>query len=313
MKKLSCAIVLALTVAGCSRGDALEIRAGSDVTVQTRDGVSVSGRLVEVQPEQVILQDRSGAKTVVRRADIQSIAAEQTAERRPEASPASTAPAAEPVPTTGTPAPADTRAAAVSAPVPVDPPSESRKANQAEPRAPEYREITIPSGTLLPVELQSAVGSDTSSPEDPVRGRLRRAVTIDGAQVLPAGTALLGHVTSAQRPGKVKGRGAVAFRFNQIDLPGDGGRMPISSRTISRLAPATKKQDAAKIGGGAVGGAIVGGILGGGDGAAKGAAIGGGAGSAVVLSTRGKDVRLGAGAPLSVRLTAPLKVRVAVK
>ena len=40
--------------------------------------------------------------------------------------------------------------------------------------------------------------------------------------------------------------------------------------TVSRMAQATKKQDAAKIGGGAAGGAIIGGILGGGDGAAKG-------------------------------------------
>ena len=39
---------------------------------------------------------------------------------------------------------------------------------------------------------------------------------------------------------------------------------------MSRLAPATKKQDAAKIGGGAAGSTIIGGILGGGDGAAKG-------------------------------------------
>jgi hypothetical protein len=58
---------------------------------------------------------------------------------------------------------------------------------------------------------------------------------------------------------------------------------------------------------------VIGGILGGGDGAAKGAAIGGGAGTAAVLATRGQEVRLGAGTPVSVKLTAPLTVRVAVK
>ncbi len=47
-------------------------------------------------------------------------------------------------------------------------------------------------------------------------------------------------------------------------------------------------------------------------GAAKGAAIGGGAGTAVVLSTRGNDVRMGAGTPLSVKVTAPLTIRVPV-
>jgi hypothetical protein len=175
---------------------------------------------------------------------------------------------------------------------------------------PSYREVTIPSGTTLAAELRTAVASDTSSVEDPVRATLRRPVVIDGQTVLPAGTALLGHVTAAERSARVKGRASVAFRFNQVDLPGEGGRLAIRTGAISRVAPATKKQDAAKIGGGAAGGAIIGGILGGGDGAAKGAAIGGAAGTGVVLSTRGKEVRLGAGTPVSVRLTAPLTVRI---
>jgi hypothetical protein len=166
---------------------------------------------------------------------------------------------------------------------------------------------------VLSVALQSSVASDTSNPEDAVRGTLRRAVTIDGIQVLPVGTAVFGHVTSAKRSAKVKGRGSVAFRFNQIDLPGDDGRAAITSGTITHMAPATKKEDAAKIGGGAAGGAIIGGIIGGGDGAAKGAAIGGAAGTGVVLSTRGKEVRLGPGTPVSVRLTAPLNVQLPVK
>ncbi len=177
----------------------------------------------------------------------------------------------------------------------------------------EYREITVPAGTVLPLTLRSALGSDTSHVEDPVRATLRRAITIGGTPVLPAGAVVSGHVTDAAQSARVKGRGRVAFRFNQIDLPGDGGRMPIRTGTVTRIAPATKKQDAAKIGAGAAGGAIVGGIIGGGDGAAKGAAVGGGAGTAVVLATRGKEVRLGAGAPLSVKLTAPLTVRVRVR
>jgi hypothetical protein len=179
--------------------------------------------------------------------------------------------------------------------------------------APEYREVIVPAGTVLPLDLKTTVGSDTSHVEDPVRATLRRAITIDGLQALPAGTAVTGHVTEAARSARVKGRGRIAFRFNQIDLPGDGGRMAIQTGTVARVAPATKKQDAAKIGAGAAGGAIVGGLMGGGDGAAKGAAIGGGAGTAVVLSTRGKEVRLGEGADLSVKLTAPLSVRVRLR
>jgi hypothetical protein len=172
------------------------------------------------------------------------------------------------------------------------------------------REVTLPAGTVMSVKLQSAVGSDTSQPEQAVRGTLRRAVFSHGVEVLPVGTVVLGHVTKAERSGRVKGRASVAFRFSQVDVPGEG-RVAIRTATVSRLAPATKKEDAAKIGGAAAGGAIIGGILGGGGGAAKGAAVGGTAGTGVVLATRGKEVHLPAGTPVSVRLTSPVTVRLA--
>jgi hypothetical protein len=180
------------------------------------------------------------------------------------------------------------------------------------PSAPAFREVTLPSGTLLPIDLETAVGSDTSRVEQPVSGRLRHAMSFDGAEVLAAGTVVNGHVTAAQRPGKVKGRGMIAMRFTQLDTPG-AGQTAISTATISRLAPATKKADAAKIGAPAAAGAIIGGIVGGKGGAGKGAIIGGGAGTGYVLATRGKDVRIAKGADLSVKLTAPLTLRVPMR
>jgi hypothetical protein len=259
----------------------------------------VTGRLVEVKPELVVLETRDGAKAEVPRSAIKSISALTTAEGPGDAPKA--VPAAGIAATTGTSVPSE-----------ADQASRAPVAKPLDPKI-EYREITLPAGTVLPLELKSTVASDTSKVEDQVHAILRRSVTIDGVQVLPAGTAVLGHVTSAQRSAKVKGRASVAFRFNQIDLPGAGGREPISTGTVSRLAPATKKKDATKIGVGAGAGAVIGGIVGGGSGAAKGAAIGGGAGTAVVLSTRGQEVRLAPGTPVSARLTAPLTVRVPAK
>jgi len=177
---------------------------------------------------------------------------------------------------------------------------------------PEYREVTIPAGTVLPVDLETAVGSDISRVEEPVSGRLRRAITIGGAEVLPAGTVVTGHVTSARRPGKVKGRGLIAMRFTQLDTPG-AGKTRISTATITRMAPATKEKDALKIIAPATAGAVIGRIAGGKGAAAKGAIIGGGAGAGVVLATRGKEVRLGKGSDLAVKLTAPLTLRVPVR
>lgn len=176
--------------------------------------------------------------------------------------------------------------------------------------APEYRDIVVPAGTVLSVELRSRVASDASHVEDAISGRLRRPIVIKGLTAVPAGTALSGHVTDVDRSGRVKGRARVAFRFNQLDLPGAGNRLPIRTSVVARMAPATKKADAAKIGGGAAAGAVIGAIVGGGDGAAKGAAIGGAGGTGVVLATRGKEVRLAPGTPVSVRLLQPITIRV---
>ena len=100
----------------------------------------------------------------------------------------------------------------------------------------------------------------------------------------------------------------IAFRFTSLRT-GDTN-YDIEAASLSRLAPATKGEDATKIGIGAGAGAVIGGILGGTDGAAKGAAIGGGAGTGVVLATKGQEVRLGPGANVTTRLTAPVTVRV---
>lgn len=168
------------------------------------------------------------------------------------------------------------------------------------------REVTIPAGTALHVTLETAVGSDISRVEQPVRAHLRSALIIHGEQVLPAGAVLLGNVTAARRPGRVKGRGYVAVRFNEVETP--EGRQRIVTRTIGRLAPATKGKDAIEILAPAAGAAVVGRLAGGKKGAREGAVIGGAAGTGYVLSTRGKEVRLGEGARLIVRLTKPVTV-----
>jgi hypothetical protein len=276
------------------------VKPGSSVTLQKKDGVTVSGRLVEVRPEHLVVETRTG-RTEVRRADVTALKTDSTAPLN------SAAPQPlEPVGSSGR-EPGTSPVTAVHGGE--TPRVEDDSSRRAAP-VPAYREVTLPAGTVLPVELTTRVGSEISNVEDTVRGTLRRPVAIGGVEALPSGTTVAGHVTAAERSARVKGRAQIAFRFTSVDRPGSAERLAMKTDTVSRLAPATKKQDAAKIGGGAAGGAIIGGILGGGDGAAKGAAIGGAAGTGVVLSTRGQEVTLPAGTPVSVRLSAPLTVRV---
>ena len=181
---------------------------------------------------------------------------------------------------------------------------------QEKSNLPTYREVTIPAGTTLRLDLQSAVSSDGSQVEDTVRASLRQAVSIEGKPVLPTGTELVGTVTDVARSGRVKGLARVAYRFNSLRY--DSERYPIATAAISHQAQPTKKKDATKIGVGAGVGAAIGGLLGGGGGAVKGAAIGGAAGTGAVLATRGDEVRMGPGANVSTKLTAPLTVRVKI-
>ena len=175
---------------------------------------------------------------------------------------------------------------------------------------PVYRDVTIPTGTTLPLSLTSSMASDTSSVEDPVTAELTRAVSIDGREVLPAGAKLAGNVTQVDDSGRVKGRAMIAFRFTSLQTGGE--KYDVQTAALTHVAPATKGEDATKVGIGAGAGAVIGGLLGGGDGAAKGAAIGGGAGTGVVLATKGKEMRLVPGADVTSRLTAPVTVRLRV-
>jgi hypothetical protein len=191
--------------------------------------------------------------------------------------------------------------------------SEATRAAEA-PRAPEpprFRDVTVPAGTALPLELLTAVSSETAQVETPVRARLRQAVVVDGYTALPAGAVLNGNVIDVERAGRVRGRSRLVFRFTEAEV--EGGREDVRTNPISFEGEATKGEDATKVGAGAVGGAIVGGILGGGDGAAKGAAIGGAAGTGVVLATRGREVSLAAGTDIAATLASPFSVRAPVR
>ena len=190
-------------------------------------------------------------------------------------------------------------------------PAASTPAAPPPPPAPTYRDVTIPSGTALSVELRTAVASNTSAVEDRVQGVLRRALVVDGEEIVPAGASMSGIVTEALRSARVKGRARLALRFTSITV--DDTPTTIGTAAIAREAAGTKKEDAGKIGLGAGAGAVIGAITGGKKGAVVGTVVGGGAGTGVVLATRGDEVALAAGTTLSTTLTRPLVVQVLVR
>ena len=177
------------------------------------------------------------------------------------------------------------------------------------PAIAKFREYTVPEGTPLKLTIDSAVSSDTSKVEDVVEAKLADAVMVDGAVVLPAGSAVRGNVSAAQAAGKVKGVASLGLHFTTLTAYTE--RIPINARW-SMEAESTKKDDAKKIGIGAGAGAIIGGIIGGKKGAATGAVVGAGGGTAVAMSTAGKPVALANGAAITVRLASGIEVKVPV-
>ena len=180
----------------------------------------------------------------------------------------------------------------------------------SDPAKPQFREVTVPSGTSLSLKLTTAVASDTSKVEDLVRATVAKPIVVDGTTAVPAGAVAVGSVLEANQSGRVKGRASVVFRFNKLTVGNDVHE--IASARIAREAAATKTKDAEKVGIGAGAGALIGAVAGGKKGAGVGALIGGGAGTGVVVATRGDEVRLPAGAAVTTTLQEPLTVQVPV-
>ncbi len=168
-------------------------------------------------------------------------------------------------------------------------------------------EVTIPAGTPLALTLTTSLASDSSQIGDEVTATLRNPVFVGGRAVLPAGATFTGVVTAVDEAGRVKGRARLAFDLRTITA--SGVRYGAAIDPVSRLAEATKGEDATKVGIGAGAGALIGGLFGGKKGAGQGALVGGGAGTGVVLATRGRQVRLSSGTEVSTSLTAALTVR----
>lgn len=175
---------------------------------------------------------------------------------------------------------------------------------------PRVRNVTIPAGTALALELQTAVSSDKSRAEDSVRAKVTQPVVIDGMTVVPAGAVVSGSVLEAKESGRVSGLASVSFRFDRL-RSGDES-YDIHTARIAREAKPTKGEDAKKVGIGAGAGAVVGAIAGGKKGAAIGGIVGAGAGTGVVMATRGEEVRLGPGAKVKTTFEDPIAVAVRI-
>src|SRR5437899_1208330 len=199
------------------------------------------------------------------------------------------------------PAPAANPPAQPPAPAP-DPVVEAAP-KPVEP--PPVRSVTLAAGTLLPVRLIETVSSDRNHPGDTFTATLDAPLVIDGFVIAEKGSRAEGRIVESQQAGRVKGLASIALELTRLNTS-DGQHVEIATDSFTKMGQESKREDAAKIGGGAALGAIIGAIAGGGKGAAIGAGVGGAAGTGAVVGTRGKAAVLPSDTTISFRLSKPV-------
>ncbi|MEP7383708.1 MAG: hypothetical protein ABI910_18625 [Gemmatimonadota bacterium] len=172
---------------------------------------------------------------------------------------------------------------------------------------------TVAAGATMRLGASDKVCTNTNKVGDRFVATLNEAVTGADGAVIPSGAAVTIELTQLKRSENANDQIQMGFRV--INIAFDGHTYPLDAEVqtaeISRVRSSSTGNDAKKVLGGAVAGAVIGQILG-----RKskstiiGAAAGAAAGGAAAAATANYEGCVNAGAPLVVRLNAPVTVAV---
>ncbi len=177
----------------------------------------------------------------------------------------------------------------------------------ATPEPPPVPPIVVPSGSVLTVTIDQTIGTKENSAGDRFAASLAEPVTVDGVEVLPAGTRATGTITQAESAGHVKGSAMLALTLDSITL--HGKKYSVETSSFEEQGKGRGKRTGIGAGGGAAFGAIIGALAGGGKGAAIGAVAGGGAGTAGTAFTGKRDFTIPAETRLHFKLVHRLTIQ----
>jgi type IV secretion system protein VirB10 len=79
--------------------------------------------------------------------------------------------------------------------------------------------VVLPRGTRVPLAIINSISTKNSAPGDKLYLQSVYPVVVNGRILVPPGTYVSGVVTEVKRPGRVKGRGELHLRFEQMILP----------------------------------------------------------------------------------------------
>jgi hypothetical protein len=91
----------------------------------------------------------------------------------------------------------------------------------------------VPTGTKIPIIMDTAVDSDTSQEGDEFSARTSEDLNIDGATVVPAGSVIKGRIAALNAPRALMRGGSVALKFDTVTTP-DNRQIPLVATIVAR-------------------------------------------------------------------------------
>ncbi len=158
----------------------------------------------------------------------------------PNASSAAPAPASADTPTSsdaaGTPTGTDTAPASDTVSTPTSDDSASTGTTGSDPAAKKVLQgyiRVVPSGTKVPIIMDTAIDTDTSQEGDEFAARTSEDLTIDGSTVVPAGSVIRGRIAGLNAPRSLSRSGSVALKFDTVTTP-DNRQIPLVANLVAR-------------------------------------------------------------------------------
>lgn len=91
----------------------------------------------------------------------------------------------------------------------------------------------VPTGTKIPIIMDTAVDSDTSQEGDEFSARTAEDLTIDGNTAVPAGSIIKGRIAQMNASRALNRSGSVALKFDTITTP-DNRQIPLVANIVAR-------------------------------------------------------------------------------
>lgn len=91
----------------------------------------------------------------------------------------------------------------------------------------------VPTGTKIPIIMDTAVDSDTSQEGDEFAARTSEDLSIDGSTIVPAGSIIKGRIAQLNSPKHLNRSGSVGLKFDTITTP-DNRSIPIVANLVAR-------------------------------------------------------------------------------